>query len=66
MKPDSKGTIFLESKNDMKARGLARPDAADAIAVTFAYPVGTRTPPVDKQLRRSYGRTSVSTSWLGS
>ena len=34
MKPDSKGTIFLESKKDMKSRGLASPDAADAIAVT--------------------------------
>jgi hypothetical protein len=32
IKPDSKGTIFLESKKDMKARGLASPDAADAIA----------------------------------
>jgi hypothetical protein len=38
-KPDSSGTIFLESKKDMKARGLASPDAADAIAVTFAFPV---------------------------
>jgi len=66
MKPDSKGTIFLEGKKEMKARGLASPDAADAIAVTFAYPVGSRTPTVDKQLRRSYGRTSISTSWLGS
>ena len=65
VKPDSKGTIFLEGKKEMKARGLASPDAADAIAVTFAYPVGTRTP-VDKQIRRSYGRSGVSTSWLGS
>ena len=39
VKPDSSGTIFLESKKDMKARGLASPDAADAIAVTFAFPV---------------------------
>ncbi len=65
IKPDSKGTIFLEGKKEMKARGLASPDAADAIAVTFAYPVGSRTP-VDKQIRRSYGRSGVSTSWLGS
>ena len=65
VKPDSKGTIFLEGKKEMKARGLASPDAADAIAVTFAYPVGTRTP-VDKQIRRSYGRSGISTSWLGS
>ena len=38
-KPNSAGAIFLESKKDMKARGLASPDAADAIAVTFAFPV---------------------------
>jgi hypothetical protein len=38
-KPDSTGKIFLESKKEMKARGLASPDAADAIAVTFAFPI---------------------------
>ncbi len=42
MKPDSKGSIFLESKKDMKARGVASPDAADAIALTFSYPVASR------------------------
>ena len=41
-KPDSSGTIFLESKKDMKSRGLASPDAADALAVTFAFPVAHR------------------------
>lgn len=65
VKPDSKGTIFLEGKKEMKARGLASPDAADAIAVTFAYPVGNRIP-VDKAPRRSYGRSGVLTSWMGS
>ena len=39
MKPNSSGTIFLEGKKEMKARGLASPDAADALAVTFAFPV---------------------------
>jgi hypothetical protein len=39
-KPNSAGAIFLESKKEMKARGLASPDAADAIAVTFAFSVG--------------------------
>jgi hypothetical protein len=38
VKPDSAGKIYLESKKEMKARGLASPDAADAIAVTFAFP----------------------------
>ena len=43
-KPNSAGAIFLESKKEMKARGLASPDAADAIAVTFAFPLGTDSP----------------------
>lgn len=31
--------ILLEKKESMKARGLASPDAADALALTFAVPV---------------------------
>jgi len=31
--------IQLERKQDMKKRGLASPDKADALALTFAYPV---------------------------
>lgn len=31
--------IQLEKKSDMKSRGLASPDQADALALTFAYPV---------------------------
>ena len=65
-KPDSKGAIFLESKKDMKARGLASPDAADAIAVTFAYPVAHREARVDNRPRVSYGSGGISTSWMGS
>lgn len=41
-KPSSSGRMFLESKRDMKARGLASPDAADALAVTFAYSIAAR------------------------
>jgi hypothetical protein len=66
MKPDSKGTIFLESKKDMKARGLASPDAADAICVTFAYPVAHREYN-EIVKRRSYaGSAGITTSWMGS
>jgi hypothetical protein len=68
-KPDSKGTLFLESKKDMKARGLASPDAADAIAVTFAFPVASTDPRlgrVDKRRTSSYSPAGVSTSWMGS
>jgi hypothetical protein len=66
MKPDSRGTIYLESKKDMKARGLASPDAADAIALTFAFPVAHREAREDKaRTARSMGYGSVSTSWMG-
>jgi len=36
---DSNQVIQLESKDDMKARGLPSPDIADALALTFAAPV---------------------------
>jgi hypothetical protein len=66
MKPDSRGTIYLESKKDMKARGLASPDAADAIALTFAFPVAHREARENKaRTARSMGYGSVSTSWMG-
>lgn len=33
------GKIYLESKDDMKARNVPSPNRADALAITFAYPV---------------------------
>ena len=35
-KIDSSGRIVIESKDDMKSRGLRSPDLADALGVTFA------------------------------
>jgi hypothetical protein len=64
MKPDSRGTIFLESKKDMKARGLASPDAADAIAVTFAFPVAHREYTEPTRRVNSQG-SAMHTSWMG-
>ncbi len=66
MKPDSKGTIFLESKKDMRARGLASPDAADAIAITFAFPVARREQRVDNTRRVAYGGNAASSGWMAS
>jgi len=68
-KPDSKGTLFLESKKDMKARGLASPDAADAIALTFAFSVASREfreGRVDSRRSATYSPAGVATSWMGS
>ena len=36
---DGRDAIQLEAKKDMKKRGLMSPDIADALALTFAYPV---------------------------
>ena len=37
---DENQAVQLERKESMKKRGLASPDKADALALTFAYPVG--------------------------
>jgi phage terminase large subunit len=39
---DSKGRIRIESKDDMKARGIPSPNVADAYALTFAHPVASK------------------------
>lgn len=39
---DNKHRIQMEKKSDLKKRGLASPDCADALAMTFAY----ETPPI--------------------
>lgn len=39
---DSQGRILLERKEEMKKRGLSSPDVGDALALTFASPVGKR------------------------
>lgn len=36
---DDQGAIQLEKKRDMRSRGVSSPDIADALALTFAYPV---------------------------
>jgi hypothetical protein len=37
-----RGELQLEKKSDMKSRGLASPDIADALALTYARPVFPR------------------------
>ena len=65
-KPNSAGTIFLEGKKEMKARGVASPDAADALAVTFAFPVAHRE--YNERTVRSRVNaqgSAMSTFWMG-
>ena len=65
-KPNSAGTIFLEGKKEMKSRGLASPDAADALAVTFAYPVASRGEYNSRNTTRTISvDRGASSSWMG-
>lgn len=43
-KYDSEQKIVLEKKEDIKKRGLRSPDCADALALTFAFPVRPQEP----------------------
>lgn len=49
--------IILESKDDLKARGLSSPDRADAFVLTFASPVAAKK--LDSHLERARGRASA-------
>ena len=46
--PRLDGKILLESKEDMKERGLPSPNKGDALALTFAEPVGKRATPIGR------------------
>jgi len=41
---DKSQAIMLESKEAMRKRGISSPDIADALALTFAYPVSAKNP----------------------
>lgn len=41
---DKQNRISLESKDDLKSRGLSSPNYADSLALTFSWPVGPRDP----------------------
>ena len=62
----SSGAIQLESKKDMRSRGLSSPDSADALAVTFAFPVAHRMEYIDKAPKRHYSPQAMASSWMGS
>ena len=40
---DTRMRIEIESKDDMKSRGLSSPDSADSVLITFAVPVAPTT-----------------------
>lgn len=58
-KHDANNALILERKEDMKRRGLPSPDRADALALTFAYPVMVQDMEDDED---EYGRARNATS----
>jgi hypothetical protein len=52
---DSQQRIQLEPKSDIKKRGLSSPDAADALACTFAFPVVPKHKQQQKQFTTGTG-----------
>jgi hypothetical protein len=60
---DGRDAIILEKKDDMKKRGLASPDLADALALTFAYSVAAhdhrwQDPPASRVINTSMTHSS--------
>lgn len=58
LREDMKQRVWLESKKEMKARGVDSPDEGDALALTFAHavaPVDDNPAPATSRPRRSWG-----------
>lgn len=53
IKPDSRGRLKIQSKDDMRSESGRSPDEADALALTFAFPVAIK--------HDSYYHTNVNT-----
>jgi hypothetical protein len=51
---DSSSRVILESKEQMRARGVASPDAWDALALTFAEPVAPKAETVKLNFESSW------------
>ena len=65
---DSNGRMKLESKDDMRKRGVKSPDVGDALALTFAFPVAftaNRNADVWEELEEAMTRARDDESWRG-
>ena len=54
---NNRGQLQLESKEQMKKRGLPSPNIADALALTFAFPVNTETSNIKYKSARRQNKT---------
>jgi hypothetical protein len=56
----SAGQLLLESKQDLRKRGVPSPDEADAVALTFAEPSGFRVNKnFNRDLREAYAKQNL-------
>jgi hypothetical protein len=60
--PRMDGKLQIESKADMKGRGIASPNRADALALSFAYPVSMKPKSADDLNEKHFGG---SDGWMG-
>ncbi len=61
--PRLDGKLQLESKKDMKTRGVPSPNRADALALSFAYEVSSKNL---KRNQKSYQQKGTTSSgWMG-
>lgn len=65
-KYDMQSRLLLESKEDMKRKGIRSPDTWDAIALTFAEPIRPRREqPHKKERIYELGNRNQSLGWMG-
>ena len=60
---NQKGALLLEPKDAMKSRGLASPDLADALAMTFSVRVGHSWQPTIS-IPRTISPGSETQQWM--
>lgn len=57
---DVRGRTFIESKDDMRARGVKSPDRADAASMAFVTPSGSILGDLRRQLEQASGGLPIS------
>lgn len=63
-RPDKTDRLVLESKEDMKKRGMASPDNGDALALTYAQPVALVATPEPPRRERAAPYGNPGNNWM--
>lgn len=64
-KPNSNGRLRLETKEEMRKRGLKSPDVADALALTFAVPFDLLPEKKDVWAEKYGDDGGAGSTWMG-